>query len=83
MKTLKINGNKMTYGQAAIYFDVTAVTVHNAKNRLVDDEKVIAWGEKRNEAMGLIELTCQKHPDIQTAEELVPLVYRVKQGIEA
>ena len=46
-------------------------------------EILIAWGEKRHEAMELIELTCQKHPDIQTAEELVPLVYRVKQGIEA
>lgn len=46
-------------------------------------EILIAWGEKRNEAMELIELTCQKHPDIKTAEELVPLVYRVKQGIEA
>ncbi len=46
-------------------------------------EILIAWGEKRNEAMELIELTCQKHPDIKTAEELVPLVYRVKQGVEA
>lgn len=46
-------------------------------------EILIAWGEKRNEAMELIDLTCQKHPDIKTAEELVPLVYRVKQGIEA
>ena len=46
-------------------------------------EILIAWGEKRAEAMDLIELTCQKHPDIKTAEELVPLVYRVKQGIEA
>ncbi|MHC4552032.1 MAG: Holliday junction branch migration protein RuvA [Planctomycetota bacterium] len=46
-------------------------------------EILVAWGEKRNEAMELIELTCQKHPDIQTAEELVPLVYRVKQGVEA
>jgi Holliday junction DNA helicase RuvA len=46
-------------------------------------EILIAWGEKRNEAMELIELTCQKHPDIKTAEDLVPLVYRVKQGIEA
>ncbi|MHC4905369.1 MAG: hypothetical protein ACYTEN_06055 [Planctomycetota bacterium] len=45
-------------------------------------EILIAWGEKRAEAMELIELTCQKHPDIKTAEELVPLVYRVKQGIE-
>lgn len=46
-------------------------------------EILIAWGEKRNEAMELIELTCQKHPDIKTAEALVPLAYRVKQGIEA
>ena len=46
-------------------------------------EILIAWGEKRNEAMELIELTCEKHPDIKAAEELVPLVYRLKQGIEA
>ena len=46
-------------------------------------EILIAWGEKRAEAMELIELTCKKHPDIQTAEELVPLAYRVKQGVEA
>ncbi|NLW84873.1 MAG: hypothetical protein GXY41_10815 [Phycisphaerae bacterium] len=46
-------------------------------------EILIAWGEKRAEAMELIELTCRKHPDIKTAEELVPLVYRVKQGVEA
>ena len=46
-------------------------------------EILIAWGEKRHEAMELIELTCQKHPNIKTAEDLVPLVYRIKQGIEA
>ena len=46
-------------------------------------EILIAWGEKRNEAMELIELACRKHPEIQTAEELVPLVYRIKQGAEA
>ena len=45
-------------------------------------EILIAWGEKRNEAMELIELAGQKHPDIRTAEELVPLVYRLKQGVE-
>jgi Holliday junction DNA helicase RuvA len=44
-------------------------------------EILIAWGEKRNEAMELIQLACQRHPDIKTAEELVPLVYRIKQGI--
>ena len=46
-------------------------------------EILIAWGEKRNEAMEMIELACRKHPDIKTAEELVPLVYRIKQGVEA
>jgi Holliday junction resolvasome RuvABC DNA-binding subunit len=38
--------------------------------------------EKRNEAMELIELACERHPDVDSAEELVPLVYRLKQGIE-
>jgi Holliday junction DNA helicase RuvA len=45
-------------------------------------EILVAWGEKRNEAMELIELACQRHPDVTTAEALVPLVYRLKQGIE-
>ena len=45
-------------------------------------EILVAWGEKRNEAMELIQLACQKHPDITTAEALVPLVYRLKQGVE-
>jgi hypothetical protein len=45
-------------------------------------EILIAWGEKRNEAMELVELACQKHPDINSAEALVPLVYRLKQGVE-
>jgi Holliday junction DNA helicase RuvA len=45
-------------------------------------EILVAWGEKRNEAMELIELASKRHPDIKTAEELVPLVYRIKQGIE-
>ena len=45
-------------------------------------EILIAWGEKRNEAIELIELACKKHPDVKSAEELVPLVYRLKQGIE-
>jgi Holliday junction DNA helicase RuvA len=46
-------------------------------------EILIAWGEKRTEAAELIELACKKHPNIKTAEELVPLVYRIKQGAEA
>jgi Holliday junction DNA helicase RuvA len=46
-------------------------------------EILIAWGEKRSEAAELIELAAQKHPDVQTAEALVPLVYRLKQGVEA
>lgn len=45
-------------------------------------EILIAWGEKRNEVIELIEMTCKKHPNIKTAEELVPQVYRLKQGIE-
>jgi Holliday junction DNA helicase RuvA len=45
-------------------------------------EILIAWGERRNEAIELIELACKKHPGIKSAEELVPLVYRLKQGIE-
>ena len=45
-------------------------------------EILVAWGEKRAEAMELIALACSKHPNIKTAEELVPLVYRIKQGIE-
>jgi Holliday junction DNA helicase RuvA len=45
-------------------------------------EILIAWGEKRSEAIELIELACQRHPEINSAEALVPLVYRLKQGIE-
>jgi Holliday junction DNA helicase RuvA len=44
-------------------------------------EILIAWGEKRTDAVELIELACQKHPDVESAEELVPLVYRLKQGV--
>jgi len=45
-------------------------------------EILIAWGEKRSESIELVELACKRHPDVQSAEQLVPLVYRVKQGIE-
>ena len=45
-------------------------------------EILIAWGEKRNEAMELIELASRKHPDINSSEALVPLVYRLKQGVK-
>ena len=45
-------------------------------------EILIAWGEKRAEAMELVELASRKHPDIISAEALVPLVYRLKQGVE-
>ena len=44
-------------------------------------EILIAWGEKRADAMELIELACHKNPDINSAEALVPLVYRLKQGV--
>jgi len=45
-------------------------------------EILIAWGEKRLEAMELIELASERHPDADSAEALVPLVYRLKQGVE-
>ena len=45
-------------------------------------EILIAWGEKRKEAIELVNMACRKHPDIKTAEQLVPLVYRLKQGVE-
>lgn len=45
-------------------------------------EILVAWGEKRIEAMELIQAACKKHPDVKTAEQLVPIVYRIKQGIE-
>lgn len=45
-------------------------------------EILVAWGEKRNEAAELITLASRKHPNIKSAEQLVPLVYRIKQGVE-
>ena len=45
-------------------------------------EILIAWGEKRSEAIELIEIACQRHHELNSAEELVPLVYRLKQGVE-
>ncbi len=45
-------------------------------------EILIAWGEKRNEAVELINKTSRKHPEAKSAEQLVPLVYRLKQGME-
>ncbi len=45
-------------------------------------EILVAWGEKRAEAMELIDIACRKHAEIKSAEALVPLVYRIKQGIE-
>jgi len=46
-------------------------------------EILVAWGDKRNEAMELIEQAGHRHPEVDTAEALVPLVYRLRQGIEA
>jgi len=45
-------------------------------------EILIAWGEKRNEVLQLISRACTKHPGVDSAEALVPLVYKLKQGIE-
>lgn len=46
-------------------------------------EILIAWGEKRTEAVELVQLAASRHPEVRSAEELVPLVYRIKQGVEA
>lgn len=46
-------------------------------------EILVAWGERRSDAMELIGLAVKRHPDIKSAEELVPLAYRIKQGVEA
>ena len=45
-------------------------------------EILIAWGEKRTEAIELVKLACERHADVDSAEALVPLVYRLKQGVE-
>ncbi len=45
-------------------------------------EILIAWGEKRNDSIEMISLACKKHPDVDSAEELVRVVYRLKQGFE-
>ena len=45
-------------------------------------EILIVWGEKRNDAIELIELAANRHPEVDSCEQLVPLVYRLKQGIE-
>jgi Holliday junction DNA helicase RuvA len=45
-------------------------------------EILIAWGERRSDVMELIELACERHPEVDSAEQLVPLVYRLKQGVE-
>ena len=69
--------------------DFAVQTVSNAQRKDVFSgfqieamEILIAWGEKRNEIMELIQMASKKHPEIKSAEELVPLVYRIKQGIE-
>ncbi len=68
--------------------DYAAVTAEGRQGPAFADYQVealeilIAWGEKRSEAIELISLACKKNPDIRTAEQLVPLVYRLKQGVE-
>jgi Holliday junction DNA helicase RuvA len=75
---LKGKLTEFTVGEAA----KSAQEVAFADYQLEALEILIAWGEKRIEAAELIKLACRKHPQIKTAEELVPLVYRIKQGIE-
>ena len=67
---------------AAKAIDPTQQTETFAGFQIEAMEILIAWGEKRNEVMELIQIASRKHPDIKSAEELVPLVYRIKQGIE-
>ena len=74
-------------GKLVIYAADAAMSTAKEENALEGYqiealEILIAWGEKRNEAAELISLACKKHPQIKSAEELVPLVYRIKQGIE-
>jgi len=45
-------------------------------------EVLIAWGEKRSEITELIQQAGEKHSEVKTAEQLVPLVYKLKQGVE-
>ncbi len=45
-------------------------------------EILIAWGERKSEAIKLIVLTCQKHPEVNSAEVLIPLIYKLKEGAE-
>jgi Holliday junction DNA helicase RuvA len=71
LTSFAIDAGKATAARSMTAFQIEALEI------------LIAWGEKRNEAMELIELACKKHPNIKTAEELVPLVYRIKQGAEA
>ncbi|OHB55843.1 MAG: hypothetical protein A2Y07_09835 [Planctomycetes bacterium GWF2_50_10] len=67
---------------AAVHSGVSAPAGGKFDNYQIEAlEILIAWGEKRNEAMELIALACKKNPDIKTAEELVPFVYKLKQGV--
>jgi Holliday junction DNA helicase RuvA len=69
-------------GSFAVGVEQTTATASFKAFQAEAVEILIAWGEKRNEAIELVELACRKHPDVKSAEELVPLVYRLKQGIE-
>jgi Holliday junction DNA helicase RuvA len=68
-------------------FAAAAETVSTEKRKFNDAqtealEILITWGEKRADALDLLSEVLERHPDIDTAEELVPLVYRMKQGME-
>ncbi len=68
-------------------FAAPAMTVAGSQNEFTGTqtealEILIAWGEKRAEALELIKTAQERHPEIDSAEELVPLVYRMKQGME-
>ena len=76
----ELKGKLTTFAAGA---EVTTATEKKFKPFQAETlEILIAWGEKRNEAIELIELAADRHPDIKTAEQLVPLIYRLKQGVE-
>lgn len=45
-------------------------------------EVLVAWGDARNDAEGLLERAMQLHPNLQSADDWVRVAYRVKTGVE-
>lgn len=45
-------------------------------------EVLVAWGDARNDAEGLLARAMQLHPDLQSADDWVKVAYRIKTGVE-